>query len=56
MEKNVLKQAWLVLVLAVCFGAALAGVHVGLSGRIEANRRADGAAGSSGRSTMKRLR
>jgi electron transport complex protein RnfG len=37
---NVLKQAWLVLVLAVCFGAALAGVHVGLSDRIEANRRA----------------
>ncbi len=40
MAANVLKQAWLVLVLAVCFGAALAGVHVGLSPRIEANRRA----------------
>jgi len=39
MKKNVLRQAWLVLLLAVCFGAALAGVHVALSDRIAANRR-----------------
>lgn len=41
MRKSVLKQAWLVLLLAVCFGAALAGVHVALSPRINANRRAE---------------
>lgn len=31
-------QAWLVLVLAVCFGGALAGVHLKLSPVIEANK------------------
>lgn len=31
-------QAWLVLVLAVCFGAALAGVHLQLSPVIERNK------------------
>ncbi|MFW6065914.1 MAG: FMN-binding protein [Planctomycetota bacterium] len=41
MANSVLKQAWLVLVLAVCFGSALAGVHVALSPRIEENRRAE---------------
>lgn len=36
-----IRQAWLVLVLAACFGAALAGVHVGLADRIEANKLGD---------------
>ena len=34
-----LKQAWLVLALALAFGGSLAGVHVALSERIETNRR-----------------
>ena len=41
-----LGQAWLVLVLALCFGAALAGVELGLRDRIEANKLAE---------TMKRV-
>ncbi|MGD9874288.1 MAG: FMN-binding protein [Kiritimatiellia bacterium] len=41
MKHNYLKQAWLVLVLAVCFGGALAGVEHSLSGRIKANKLAD---------------
>ena len=39
LKDSYLGQAWLVLVLALCFGAALAGVELGLSGRIEANKR-----------------
>ena len=38
MKVEYLKQAWLVLSLALGFGAALAGVHLGLSGRIEQNK------------------
>jgi len=34
-----IRQAWLVLVLAACFSAALAGVHIALSPRIAANKR-----------------
>jgi electron transport complex protein RnfG len=33
-----LTQAWLVLALAICFGAALAGVQIVLADRIEANK------------------
>jgi len=36
-----IKQGWLVLVLAGCFGAALAAVHVGLGQRIESNKLGD---------------
>jgi electron transport complex protein RnfG len=36
-----ISQAWLVLALAVCFGAALAEVDVALKDRIEANRKAE---------------
>lgn len=32
------KQSWLVLMLALCFGGALAGVYVGLNPRIEQNK------------------
>ena len=35
MKNNYLVQAWLVLMLAICFGAALAGMQVGLSERID---------------------
>ena len=38
MKVDYLKQAWLVLTLALVFGAALAGVHVGLSDRIATNK------------------
>lgn len=38
MKNSYIGQAWLVLVLAVGFGAALAGVQVGLSPLIEANK------------------
>jgi H+/Na+-translocating ferredoxin:NAD+ oxidoreductase subunit G len=38
MKSNYLVQAWLVLALAVGFGAALAGVQVGLNPRIEINK------------------
>jgi len=38
-EKNsYIGQAWLVIVLGVLFGAALAGVHAGLAPKIEQNR------------------
>lgn len=37
-RRNNLVQAWLVLLLAVCFGAALAGVHLKLGPVIEANK------------------
>ncbi len=40
-SKRYIRQAWLVLILAACFGAALAGVQASLSGRIEANKLAD---------------
>ncbi len=36
-----LGDAWLVLVLGLAFGGALAGVQVGLADRVEANRRAE---------------
>ena len=39
MKNNPLIQAWLVLVLALGFGAALAGVQVWLGPRIEENKR-----------------
>lgn len=38
---RVLREAWLVLALATVFGGLLAGVHLGLSGRIAANKRAE---------------
>lgn len=41
LRQSYLGQAWLVLVLALVFGGTLAGVHVGLQGRIEANQRAE---------------
>lgn len=40
-RESFLGQAWLVLVLALVFGGTLAGVHVGLQERIEANLRAE---------------
>jgi electron transport complex protein RnfG len=40
-DKHYIRQAWLVLALATSFGAALAGVHAGLSGKIVDNKRAD---------------
>jgi electron transport complex protein RnfG len=36
-----LGQAWLILLLALLFGATLAGLHFGLSDRITANKRAE---------------
>lgn len=39
--KGRLGEAWLVLILALVFGATLASVHVGLRDRIEANKRAE---------------
>jgi len=41
LRESYLGQAWLVLVLALVFGGTLAGVHVGLKDRIEANLRAE---------------
>lgn len=41
MKDNYLKQAWLVLVLALCFGGVLAGVEHSLSGKIRENKLAD---------------
>ncbi len=41
MKNSYIGQAWLVLALAVCFGAALAGVEAGLKGRINQNKRDD---------------
>jgi electron transport complex protein RnfG len=40
-DGHYIRQAWLVLVLCGVFGAALAGVHAGLSGKIADNKRAD---------------
>jgi electron transport complex protein RnfG len=40
-RESFLAQSWLVLLLALIFGGTLAGVHVGLAARIEANRRAE---------------
>ena len=37
--ENALTQAWLVILLALLYGSALAGVHVGLSGQIAENIR-----------------
>lgn len=36
---NYIAQAWLVILLALVYGGALAGVHVGVSGRILENKR-----------------
>ncbi|MBN1851383.1 MAG: FMN-binding protein [Pirellulales bacterium] len=38
-QGNYITQAWLVILLALLYGSALAGVHVGLSDRIEHNKR-----------------
>jgi len=38
MKNSYLGQAWLVLILAVCFGGALAGVQITLGPRIERNK------------------
>lgn len=38
LKNNYIVQAWLVLLLALCFGASLAGVQITLSPRIEANK------------------
>lgn len=40
-KDSYLGQAWLVLILSLVFGGTLAGVHVGLVDRIEANLRAE---------------
>lgn len=41
LRESYLGQAWLVLILSLLFGGSLAGVHVGLRDRIEANLRAE---------------
>jgi len=41
MKNGYIRQAWLVLMLALCFGAALAGVQVALGERIDANKEAE---------------
>ncbi len=41
MKQGYLSQAWLVLVMALCVGAALAGVYVSLNERILSNAEAD---------------
>lgn len=41
MRNNYIKQGWLILVLAVLFGVALAGVQRALDGRIQSNKKAD---------------
>lgn len=41
LRQSYLGQAWLVLILSLLFGGALAGVQVGLKDRIEANLRAE---------------
>jgi len=38
MKNNYLRQAWLVIVLALCFGAVLAGVQISLQPRIDQNK------------------
>ena len=40
-DRHYIRQAWLVLVLCGVFGAALAGVHAGLSAKIADNKRDD---------------
>ena len=40
-RRGLLREAWLILLLAGVFGAALAAVQTGLGGRIEANKRAE---------------
>ena len=37
-QNNYIVQAWLVLILALCFGVGLAGVQMGLGPKIEANK------------------
>ena len=41
MKNNYIGQAWLVLLLALAFGAALAAMQIKLGGRIEQNKEAD---------------
>ena len=36
---NYVTQAWLVIMLALLYGAGLAGIHIGLSPRIAENRK-----------------
>ncbi len=38
LKNNYIVQAWLVLMLALCFGASLAGIQLTLAPRIEANK------------------
>ncbi len=38
LRNNNIIQAWLVLTLAICFGAALAGIYLALGPKIEANK------------------
>ncbi len=41
MKNNFIVQAWLVILLAIVFGSGLAGIQLGLSERIEANKLAE---------------
>ncbi len=41
MKNNYVAQGWLILLLGVLFGSSLAGVQMGLSGRIDKNKLAD---------------
>ncbi len=41
MKKSTIGQAWLVIVLSICFGGALAGVQAALEERIAGNRLAE---------------
>ena len=41
MKDNYIVQAWLVILLSLCFGGALAGVQIALSQRIAANKLAE---------------
>ena len=43
MKANYLGQAWLVLLLALAFGGVLAGMHIALKPRIDANKEAEAA-------------
>lgn len=38
MKREYLTQAWLVILLSLCFGAALAGIQMALAERIESNK------------------
>ncbi len=38
MKDNYIVQAWLILALAICFGAALSGIELALADRIEQNK------------------